>query len=164
MQKVLEQAVSEIKQHRHQVIGRLLDFAKTDLLFFWGEKRELFLLQQEKWLPVLDWASAELGIGLKKTETLDVPDNSAMQNPFIGVLSSMSDKELACFYAAALNMRSVLLAWALVKGRINADEAYNLSYLEELWQNQKWGVDAEADCRRKERHAELTAIESFLAQ
>lgn len=164
MRKVLEQAVNEIRHHRREIIDRLKDFAKTDLLFFWGEKRDLFLQQQEKWLPILDWASTELRTELNKTETLDVPDNSAMQNPLTEILVGMTDKELACFYAAALNMRSVLLALALVKHRVSAEEAYELSYLEEMWQNEKWGTDAEAVCQREERLAELKEIESFLAE
>lgn len=162
MYEVLKKAVSEMGKYRCEIIGKLLDFAKTDVLFFWGEKRDLFLQQQEKWLPILEWAASELNTKLKKTETLDIPDNSAMNNPLENILNQMNDKELACFYAAALDIRSVLLALALVKGRINADEAYQLSYLEELWQNERWGVDGEADCRRKERLAELKEIESFL--
>lgn len=164
MRKVLEQAVNEIRPHRREIIGRLLDFAKTDVLFFWGEKQDLFLLQQERWLPILDWAATELCTKLNKTNTLDVPDNSAMQNPLAEKLIGMTDKELACFYAAALNMRSVLLALALVKHRIGAQEAYELSYLEEMWQNERWGTDPEAACRREERLTELNEIESFLTE
>lgn len=162
MRKALDQAVKEIASYRHDIINKMLEFAKTDLLFFWAEKKELFLRQQEKWQPVLDWAAKELSVDLKKTDTLDVPDNSAMNNPLALIMEKMSDKELACFYAAALNMRSILLALALTKGRINAEDAYKLSYLEELWQNEKWGEDAEAVCRRESRLADLKEIESYL--
>ena len=56
MKEKLDQAVEEISQHRDEIIAKLLEFAKTDLLFFWGENRDLFLQQKEKWLPILDWA------------------------------------------------------------------------------------------------------------
>ena len=84
------------------------------------------------------------------------------QIPLKNIFVEMSDKELACYYAASLNMKSVLLALALVKGRIDANEAGRLSYLEELWQNEMWGTDDDAEKIRLERCAELKKIESYL--
>ena len=162
MKEKLDQAVEEISQHRDEIIAKLLEFAKTDLLFFWGENRDLFLQQKEKWLPILNWAGKELKVELHKTDKLDVPENKEMNGPLAQTLKDMSNKELACYYAAALNMRSTLLALALVKGRIHAEEACRLSYLEELWQNKLWGSDDEAASRRQERCEELKEIESYL--
>ncbi len=162
MRKILDQAVKEIADNRDEIISKLLEFAKTDLLFFWGENKELVLRQKEKWMPILDWSAELLKTALNKTNTLDVPENSAMKAPLGVVLRKMSDKELACFYAATLNMRSTLLALALVKGKINAEKACELSYLEELWQNEMWGTDNEAAAKRKERCDELKEIENYL--
>ena len=159
---ILKQSVSEIKLHKKDIVNKLLEFARTDLLFFWAEKKELLLRQQEQWFPILEWAENLMNITLSKTQSLDMPKNDVLQNPLAEILQKMTDKELACFYLAALNMRSVLLALALIKRRITAETAYQLSYLEELWQNEKWGIEEEAVCRREERHKELLEIESFL--
>ena len=78
------------------------------------------------------------------------------------IIADGSDKELAAFYLAALNMRSVLLAAALVKGRLNARQAFEASCLEELWQAEKWGVEEEAEKRRQSLKQELVEIEDFL--
>ena len=162
MREALEQAEKDISVYREDIIAKLLEFARTDLLFFWGEKRDLYLKQQVEWQPILDWAGELLHINLKSTDGLEVPENEVLQNPLEQVLKLMSDKELACYYAAALNMRSNLLALALVKGRIDARTAGKLSYLEELWQNDLWGTDAEAESRREERCKELQEIEDYL--
>ena len=162
MKKILDEAVVEIGKHRDEIIAKLLELAKTDLLFFWGENKDLVLRQKEKWMPILDWATDLLKAKLEKTNTLNVPENKAMRAPLAKVLQEMSDKELACYYAAALNMRSTLLALALVKNRINASEACDLSYLEELWQNEMWGSDPEAKEKRQERCKELEEIEEYL--
>ena len=162
MRRTLEQAEKDISAYREDIVFKLLEFARTDLLFFWGEKRDLYLKQQTEWQPILDWAGNLLHINLKTTDGLEVPENEVLQNPLEQVLRSMTDKELACYYAAALNMRSNLLALALVKGRIDSETAGKLSYLEELWQNDLWGTDVEAAGRRGERFQELQEIEDYL--
>ncbi|MBE6468163.1 MAG: hypothetical protein E7004_06210 [Alphaproteobacteria bacterium] len=162
MKKTLDKAVKEIGQYREEIEKKLLEFARTDLLFFWGEKRDLYLKQKTEWQPIIDWVEESMKVKVKKTDKLDVPDNEEMQKPLKVAFAKMSDKELACYYAAALNMKSVLLALALVKGKINAQTAGKLSYLEELWQNEMWGNDEEAAKRRKERCDELVEIESYL--
>ena len=162
MQKILSQAIKEIGQYRAEITQKLLEFARTDVLFFWGEKKELFLRQEKEWLPILAWAEDLLKVKLNKTSDLKVPENEEMQNPLKKVFDEMSDTELACYYAAALNMRSVLLALAFVKGKLTAEKACELAYLEEVWQNEIWGEDEDALGRRQERCDELKEIESYL--
>ena len=77
-------------------------------------------------------------------------------------MEGMSDEELAAFYLASMNMKSELLAAALVKGHINADEAYKAAYLEELSQADRWGYDEIAEERRQNMRSELSDIEDFL--
>ena len=162
MKKTLDKAVKEISQYREEIEKKLLEFARTDLLFFWGEKRDLYLKQESEWQPIINWVEDALKVKVKKTSSLDTPDNEEMQKPLKTAFAKMSDKELACYYAAALNMKSVLLALALVKGKIDAKTAGKLSYLEELWQNEMWGSDEDAAKCRKERCDELIEIESYL--
>ena len=164
MKNILNKAVHEIVNYREDIEIKLLEFAKTDLLFFWSEKNDLYLRQKKEWQPILDWVEDTLLVKINITSKLDVPNNEELQNSLKGLFAKMTEKELACYYAAALNMKSVLLALALVKGKIDAKEAGKLSYLEELWQNEMWGNDEEAIKRRKERCDELVEIESYLKQ
>lgn len=162
MKKILDEATKDVAQNREEIITKLLELAKTDLLFFWGENKDLFLRQEKKWMPILEWASQILKAKLETTDKLDVPANEEMKAPMAKMLKEMSNKELACYYAATFNMRSALLALALVKGKISAEEACELSYLEELWQNEVWGTDPEAKSKRQERCEELQEIEKYL--
>ena len=164
LNEILNQAVQDIEKHRKEIIEKLLEFATTDVLFFWGEKKELYLRQEKEWRPVLDWAESLLKVKLETTCTLNTPKNEEMLAPLAAILMEMSNKELACYYLAALNMRSVFLALALVKGKIDAKGACHLSYLEEVWQNEMWGSDEDAVGRRQERYDELKEIEAFLKE
>ena len=61
-------------------------------------------------------------------------------------------------------MRSVLLAVALIKGHINATEAFELSELEELYQARKWGSEPVAEARRNSIKDSLISAEKYLYQ
>lgn len=162
MENILDKAVDEIKRYKSKIIAELMEFAKTDLLLFWDDKPDLYLQQEKEWGPILTWVEQELNIKLNKSCNLEVPNNMEFQNLLKMVLVNMPDKELACYYAAALNMKSVLLALALIKGRVDAENASRLSYLDELWQNNLWGIDEEALARRADRGNELKKIEGYL--
>ena len=159
----LVKSVPEIAKDRKIIIEKLVKYSLTDMLLFWGTNEDLFKCQKEKWTPILTWAKENLETKFNTTQSLDVPaqdSNSGIRLKLF--LESLSDKELTAFYYAALNMRSVLLAAAFVKGKISAKEAFETSCLEELWQAKQWGTDAEASARRDELKKELEDIQSFL--
>ena len=163
MLSYLEKATQEIAKERDAVIERLVAFSQTDMLLFWGSDAELVARQEKVWAPLLKWGASELKTTVKPTNTLDVTgENKNLSAVLSAYLHSFSDRELAAFYVAALNMKSVLLAIALVKKRLNAREAFEAAYLEELWQAEKWGVEEEAENRRHEMLKELQDVEAFL--
>ena len=161
--KKLQDATKDIAAYREEIINRMLKYSATDMLLFWGSDKGLMVKQEKEWTPLLEWARKEFDGKFVKTNGLDVPEEDKRSGYRLkSFMENLSDKELAAFYLAALNMRSVLLASALVKGRINAEQAYKAAYLEELYQAQHWGVDEDAESRRNERRQELSDIEKFL--
>ena len=165
MNLYLEKTAKEIGKDREEVIDRLVRFALTDMMLFWGQNEDLVKRQEKIWGPLLEWANEEINTKFIRTQSLDVPEQEKTSGYRLKVfLEKLSDRELAAFYVAALNMKSVLLAAALVKGRINAKQAFEAAYLEELWQAENWGVEEEAEKRRAEVRQELVEIEKFLKQ
>lgn len=156
-------AVEEISKKRDEVIEKLLHFSLTDMLLFWSDNKELLQYQKKLWQPVLDWVQQALKVQLKITNTINVPQQDENTGQQIReFLIGLNDKELAAFFKAALNMRSVLLAAALVKGKIGAEEAFEAAYAEEIWQAKHWGSVEEAEQKRQQLKEELLDIESFL--
>ena len=161
----LEKAREEIAKNRAEVIERLVQFSMTDLLLFWGQEKDLMERQAKIWGPILAWAEEKMKAKFAITQSLDVPqENQASGYRLKVFLESLSDKELTAFYAAALQMRSVLLAAALVRGKINAEEAFQAAFLDELWQAENWGSDEEAEKRRQTIKSEIIEIERFLQE
>ena len=149
MEQNLKQVEKDIKQHRPEIIDRLVNFALNDVLLFWSTDKEVKQEQQEKWLPILKWVDNTLNARFKQTTSLEAEKTDKKASLELKkYLDNLSDKELTSFYIAALNMRSVLLAVAMIKGRISATEAFELSELEELYQARKWGSEPVAEARR----------------
>lgn len=159
----LEQAVGEIGAYREDIINKLVQFAPTDSLLFWGQEDDLVKHQELLWSPILSWANQEINAKYITTRNLDVPeqDEYSLCNMRC-FIENLSDKELAAFYLAAVNMKSELLAAALVKGHINAKQAFDAAYLEELWQSKHWGKEYSSEQKRQGLQQELCDIEQFL--
>ena len=165
MEQNLKQVEKDIKQHRPEIIDRLVNFALNDVLLFWSTDKEVKQEQQEKWLPILKWVDNTLNARFKQTTSLEAEKNDKKASLELKkYLDNLSDKELTSFYIAALNMRSVLLAVAMIKGRISATEAFELSELEELYQARKWGSEPVAEARRNSIKDSLISAEKYLRQ
>lgn len=159
----LKQAVSEIKDYREDVIDKLVQFAPTDSLLFWGNNDELIKKQEQLWNPILSWANREINTKYITTKDLNVPEQDPYSlNNMKNFISNLSDKELAAFYLASLNMKSELLAAALVKGHISAEQAFDAANLEELWQAEHWSKEDASEQKRQSLKQELCDIEQFL--
>lgn len=155
----------DIRQHREELIERLVKFSLNDVLLFWSSDEDLRHEQEKKWMPVIHWVDENVNARFKTTSGIDTPAvNAESALELSKYIHQFSDKELAAFYIAALNMRSVLLALALVKGFINAEQAFEMSELEELYQAQKWGKVPEAEKRRDNLKKSIVAVEKYLRQ
>lgn len=163
MQFDWETAEHEVSAHRADTIDRLAGFARHDVLLFWSDENELYAKQLEQWQPILDWIKNQFTLEFQTTNGLETPtQNEALTDLLKTELEHLSNKDLTAIYAAATHMRSVLLALALLKGKISAAEAFELSELEELYQIQKWGMDEEAENRRQMLKHFLLETENFI--
>ena len=160
--KKLEQDVSA---HRGELIDRLADFARTDVLLFLSTDKKLLEEQKAKWFPIVNWANQTVNSDFKPTTSLNVPQVSKdFLKDFKNYITSFSDREMTVFYTAALDMHSVLLALALVKGKIDAKQAFELSEMEELFQARNWGKEAVAEARRRAIRDKLQEAHAYLQE
>jgi chaperone required for assembly of F1-ATPase len=72
------------------------------------------------------------------------------------------DFRLTALALATAACGSVILGLALLAGRIDGLAAFELSQLDETFQIEKWGEDAEAAKRRANLKADILAVDRFL--
>jgi len=157
-------AIDVVRPQRAQIVEDLVGFGGHDLLCYWtDETGELLRRQQQYWQPLLDWAAAVLAAPLKKTcGIVSQPQPEESLQALRRAIEAHDDLALTGLAAAAKAAGSVVLGLALAMGRIDAAEAFRLSQLDELYQAERWGEDAEATARRAALRRELESARHFL--
>lgn len=152
-----------IKEHKNETIETILKFAKTDLLFFWSDNKEVFLLQKKIWQKFLDDLQNKSKVNINVSKTLQVPDNKDFCRWLENELKAMTAKKLTAEFLTATQLKSVILGLAMLEKEISVAEIFNAAFLEEIYQNKKWGVDDEALQGRKQIKSELQQIKEYLS-
>lgn len=137
----------------------------SDLLCYRAPAPEALVERQNAaWSPLLDWAcdrfGARLTVGVGAAYVEQPPEALARLRQVLLRRDAFALTALAGIVAI---LGSLVLALALAEGRLTAEEAYGLSRLDETFQNERWGTDAEAEARSQAIFAELTALAKFLA-
>jgi chaperone required for assembly of F1-ATPase len=69
---------------------------------------------------------------------------------------------LTAAQVAAAAAGSAVLALGLATGRLDGEQVFALSQIDDVWQIERWGEDAEAEQRRKNLRADIMAAEKLL--
>jgi chaperone required for assembly of F1-ATPase len=119
--------------------------------------------QAQAWDPVLDWAHKALGARFILAEgVMPVPQPAQALNAVAAKLEGLDAFSLASLHVMTTLMGSALLALAHAHGRLTADQAWAAAQVDEDWQIEQWGQDAEAAARRQRRWEEMLAASRLL--
>ena len=157
-------AVDGVTADRRGAVEHTAAYAATDLLCYRaGNPPELARRQHGEWQPLLDWAERHHGAALAVTEGIAPIDQPpAALAALRRAVEALDDMELAALASLTAACGSLVVALAVAAGRLGAGEAYALSQLDETYQIEKWGADAEAVARRDRLCAEIAAAAAFL--
>ena len=151
-----------IAPKKKEVINDLCRFLSADTMLFWSDNPDLQSFQKKHWQPLLDKLNGVFKLNVKTTTGLYLEEDVALVHDFTKHLNNMSDKELTACFLAASKLKSVLLGLLLAKREISSDDALYASFLEEFYQNQKWGEDVAALNLRQSVKSDLDEIERYL--
>jgi len=139
-------AIETIGATRDGVADQVAQYAGSDLLCYFADDPAALVARQEAaWSPLLARAAAEEGVALERSHGIvhrEQPAASLVRVREIAL--SLDDFQLAGLAFGVSLFGSAVLGIALLRGWLAADEAFDLSRLDEAFQEEKWGVDAEA--------------------
>ena len=120
--------------------------------------------QKQQWDSWCQWTASTLGIKLVLTEGLMPVNQSATTHDKLNTLvSDLYGWHLGCGYRAITLGGSFVLGYAFLQREISAETLFHLCFLDELYQNRKWGADEEAMARHSNIFSELKDVESILS-
>lgn len=153
-------AIDKVRPQFAAVADMLADYGGSDLLCYRAEgPAGLVARQAQSWDPLLDWARDDLAAPLRQaTGVMHVAQPEASLAALRHQVQAMSAFQLAAFHDLVAISGSLVLALAVARGRITADEAWTRSRVDEDWQISLWGEDAEAaEAAARKREALLQA-------
>jgi chaperone required for assembly of F1-ATPase len=165
--RLVNSAIDGVTGREAEVRAEIAKYAGSDLLCYRAaapHERELARRQAAAWDPVLAWARADLDVHLLTGQGIvPVAQPQATIAAIEGLLSRLDPLALAAHHVMTTLTGSALLALAHAHGRLTAEEAWAAAHVDEDWQIEQWGEDAEARARRERRWAEMQAASRLLA-
>ena len=158
--RLVNTALDGIAQDPQAVFDDIVKFAGNDMLCYRaGEPDALVARQNERWDPLLAWASEIVGARFILAEGVIYQAQPAQAvDGFARALSPYRDPvALAALHTITSLTGSAVLTLAFAMGRLSAEEAWSLAHLEEDWTIEHWGDDEEATLRREKRLVEMLA-------
>lgn len=156
-------AIDRVSQTRDAVVEEIAAYVGSDLLCYLAEHPASLVAEQTTaWAPWRDWAARELGLRLEATQGIihrpQPPETLARVRD---LALSLDDFALAGLGLAVPLLGSAVLGFAVQRGALTGETAFELSRLDEAWQERQWGTDAEAADRTALRRAEAVLLERW---
>lgn len=156
-------AIEKVTPQFHGVAAMLAEYGGTDLLCYRAEAPEaLMRAQAAGWDPLIDWAATELRAPLRITHgVIPVAQDAAALLKLHAEVATLDPFALTALHDLVTLPGSLVLGLAVIRGRLDADAAYELSRIDEEFQAERWGRDEEADAVAQARLAAMRVSERF---
>lgn len=156
-------AVEKVTPQFHAVTSMLGDYGDTDLLSYRAAEPEaLTQAQAAGWDPLIDWAATDLRAPLRITHgVIPVPQDPAVLLKLQAEIASLDPFALTALHDLVTLPGSLILGLAVLRGRLDADTAWQLARIDEEFQADRWGRDDEADQAAQGRLEAMRNAERF---
>ena len=156
-------AVESLPMARAATADQVAQYAAADLICYFAEGPVgLVERQAERWEPWLARAEAEAGLRfVRASGIVHQPQPPEAIAAVRALALGLDDFALAGLAFGTALFGSAVLALAVQRGWLDGPAAFDLSRLDEAWQEEKWGVDAEAAERTARLGEEAAMLERW---
>lgn len=165
LSQIAATAIDRVGTDPAATVAAIARFGETDLVCYRAEAPvELVERQHAALQPLVDWAALTLDAALRVTAgVMPAAQPPAATAALRRAVERFDPWRLAPVGLATAASGSLIIALALAFGRLDAEAAWSTSQVEESFQIERWGEDAEAAERRRALRGDLHAAARFLA-
>lgn len=147
-----------------RAIATILRFAESDTLCYRGDPDEaLFARQQAVWEPLVVAAEQRWQVHFVRVSgVIHRPQPPATLARLEAVLGAADPFTLAALQTLASLAASLIVGLAALAPDADGEALWQAAELEEIWQAELWGRDAEAKARQAQRFASFAAAMRFV--
>lgn len=164
--RLVNTAIDGVASDTQAVLEDILRFAGTDLLFYRADSPQTLVdRQNEVWDRYVDWARSALGARFVLAEGVMHVEQPREAIGAIGIHLKLREEpfRLTALHLMTTLTGSAVLALAVDAGEAGVAEAWTAAHLDEDWNIEQWGADAEAEARREARWRDMQAAAALLA-
>ncbi len=156
-------AIDSIPAAREATAQSVADYASSDLLCYFAEDPEtLVARQRQEWEPVLQRAERDHGLSfVRAAGIIHRQQPQTTLSRVRDLAAGLDDFRLAGVAFGASLFGSSVLALALHHGWLDGGRALALSRLDEIFQEEAWGIDEEAAERVARLSIEAVMLETW---
>lgn len=157
-------AIDHVAPQRNAFAGGLAHYAEADLACYRSDwPPELAERQAAAWDPLLAWARRRYDVDFSTTSGLmHVPQPQATIEQLAHAVGTLDAFRLAGLSPLVTIGGSLVAALAVLEKAMTAAEAWQAVSVDERWQLEQWGGDAEADAALENRRRDFLSAARFL--
>ncbi len=163
MTRAANAAIDKVAHQKGEVADMLAAYGDADLLCYRAKSpEELVARQAENWDPALAWAEAELGARLNvHVGVIHAPQPPEALARLSGQVHALDPFKLAAFHDLVSLSGSLVLGFAAARGWRDVDAIWQISRVDENWQQEQWGDDEEAAAEAAIKHRAFLDAKRF---
>ena len=157
-------AIDSVDPDHAAFAAGLAEYALGDLICYRAEGPDtLAARQRESWNALLGWARRRYDIDFVTTTGLvHVAQPQATVDRLAHAVAELDPFHLAGLSPLVTIGGSLVAGLAVLEGALTPDQAWHAVSIDERWQIEKWGADAEAEVALANRRHDFMAAARFL--
>jgi chaperone required for assembly of F1-ATPase len=144
--RMVNSAIDKVSRNRATVATDLAGYGETDLVCYRAEAPgELRMRQGAGWDPLIEWVVYRFGVHLRiGNGIMPVLQEPEAIRPLAAEVARQDDFQLAALHDIVSLSGSLVIALSVIERFRTPAKAWELSRIDETWQIEQWGEDAEA--------------------
>lgn len=156
-------AIDQIRPNRESFAAGIARYAQSDMLCYRAEgPTELIAREAAGWDPLLEWAQHRYDVAFRVTKGVIPVDQPAETiERLAAAVAAFEPFTLAGLSTLVTLSGSLICGLAIVEGGRDADVIWSAAEIDEAWEVEQWGEDADAAARSALRKAEFAMASAF---